>query len=247
MDDTTTGLKKTASGETPLSARAIGIRSYVVRAGRMSPLQKDALARLYEHHGLAWQPGQIVSSDLLFGPNDADKPLVVEVGFGMGDATATIALALPDTRFLALEVHAPGVGKLLSEIEEKNIHNLKVCRHDAVEVVDAMIGPNSVHGFHVFFPDPWPKKRHHKRRIMNPDFVYLMATRLVPGGYLYYVTDWEEYAEATLDVLSAEPLLHNAYDTWAERESWRPISKFERRAIVDGRPVRELKFRRKSR
>lgn len=242
MDDTFARLKMTASGETPLSERAVGIRSYVVRSGRMTALQKDALGQLYERHGVAWEPGRILNPATLFAPGDAAKPFVVEVGFGMGDATATIAEALPDARFLGLEVHAPGVGKLLSEIEQRSIHNLKLCRHDAVEVVDSMLAPGSVSGFHVFFPDPWPKKRHHKRRIMNPDFVRLMAGRLAPGGYLYFVTDWEEYAAATLAVLSAEPLLRNAYARWAERESWRPVSKFERHAIADGRPVLELKF-----
>jgi len=160
----------------------------------------------------------------------------------MGTATVAIAEALPDVAFLGLEVHAPGVGKLLSEIEARTIANLRVCRHDAVEVVDSMLAPESVDGFHVFFPDPWPKKRHHKRRIMGADFVRLMASRLKAGGYLYYVTDWEEYAEATLETMSAEPALRNAYGRWADREAWRPVTKFEQRAINDGRPIRELKF-----
>jgi tRNA (guanine-N7-)-methyltransferase len=233
-------MENTAAGMNgKLSAREIGIRSYVVRSGRMTDMQKDALARLYPLHGVAWDPDGCLDPEELFG---SICPFVVEIGFGMGSATAVIAQELPHTGFLGLEVHAPGVGKLLSEIESRGIKNLRVCRHDAVEVVESMIEPGIVDGFHVFFPDPWPKKRHHKRRIMNPGFVRLMASRLRSGGYVYFVTDWEEYAEATLEVLSAEPSLTNVYDTWATRESWRPITKFEQRAINDGRPIRELKF-----
>jgi len=205
----------------------------------MTDMQKDALVSLYPRYGVEWEPGRLLGSKALFG---RDAPFIVEIGFGMGVATAAIAEALPGTDFLGLEVHAPGVGKLLSEIEARKIGNLSVCRHDAVEVVDAMLAPGSVDGFHVFFPDPWPKKRHHKRRIMSAEFVRLLATRLKAGGYLYYVTDWEEYAEATLEVLSAEPALVNAYGKWADREPWRPVTKFEQRALRDGRPIRELKF-----
>lgn len=223
----------------PLSAREVGIRSYVVRSGRMTDMQKDALAGLYPKYGFDWDPARTL------GPLDIlgrESPFIIEIGFGMGTATADIAEALPDSAFLGLEVHAPGVGKLLSEIEARSIRNLRVCRHDAVEVVGSMIAPATVDGFHVFFPDPWPKKRHHKRRIMGAGFIGLMASRLKAGGYLYYVTDWEEYAEATLEAMSAEPTLRNAYEGWAERKPWRPITKFERRAINEGRPVRELVF-----
>jgi tRNA (guanine-N7-)-methyltransferase len=233
MEDPLAGLND------PLSARDIGIRSYVVRSGRMTVMQKDALVSLYPKYGIIWEPGRLLDAGSLFG---SSRPLVVEIGFGMGMATAAIAEALPGTGFLGLEVHAPGVGKLLSEIESRSIRNLRICRHDAVEVVDSMLAPESVDGFHVFFPDPWPKKRHHKRRIMQADFVRLMAGRLRTGGYLYYVTDWEEYAEATFEVLMSEPTLVNAYEHWATRESWRPVTKFEQRAINDGRPIRELKF-----
>lgn len=205
----------------------------------MTDMQKSALAGLYERYGVQWNPDVTVDATSLFG---SDGPFIIEVGFGMGLATAAIARSLPDSRFLGLEVHAPGVGKLLSEIAARDLQNLRVCRHDAVEVIDAMVAPRSVDGFHVFFPDPWPKKRHHKRRIMNPAFVNLMADRLKPGGYIYYVTDWEEYAVATLDVLGAQPNLANGFARWAERQPWRPVTKFEQRAINDGRPIRELYF-----
>jgi len=233
VEDTTPGLNG------PLSARDVGIRSYVIRSGRMTDMQKDALARLYERYGVNWNPGTSVDAMSLFG---SAGPFIIEIGFGMGLATAAIAQALPEARFLGLEVHAPGVGKLLSEIAAHNIQNLRVCRHDAVEVVDLMVQKSSVDGFHVFFPDPWPKKRHHKRRIMSADFVRLLADRLKPGGYIYYVTDWEEYAVATLETLRAEAALVNSTEAWAERQPWRPITKFEQRAINDGRPIRELYF-----
>lgn len=233
MEDTPAGLNDR------LSARDIGIRSYVVRASRMSDMQKDSLVRLYPRYGIAWEPGRRLDSLTLFGKA---APFVVEIGFGMGRATATIAEALPETRFLGLEVHAPGVGKLLSEIENRKIENLLLIRHDAVEVIDSMLAPEAVDGFNIFFPDPWPKKRHHKRRIMNAAFVALLASRLKRGGYLYYVTDWEEYAEVTLETLSSEPSLINTCDRWAERLPWRPVTKFEQRAINDGRPIRELLF-----
>jgi len=205
----------------------------------MTDMQKEALAGLYERHGVPWNPAVTVNAASLFG---TEAPFIVEVGFGMGLATAAIAQALPDARFLGLEVHAPGVGKLLSEIAARSIQNLRVCRHDAVEVIESMIAPQSVDGFHIFFPDPWPKKRHHKRRIMNAAFVTLLADRLKPGGYIYYVTDWEEYAVATLEVLGAQANLTNNFAPWAERQPWRPVTKFEQRAINDGRLVRELYF-----
>jgi tRNA (guanine-N7-)-methyltransferase len=209
----------------------------------MTGNQKDALQRLYRQHGVPWESGKIVNALSLFG-SGLKGPFIVEIGFGMGDATATIAECLPDTGFLGLEVHAPGVGQMLLEIERRELRNLKVCRHDAMEVVESMLAPGSVDGFHIFFPDPWPKKRHHKRRIMRQDFVRLMASRLKPGGYLYFVTDWEEYAKATLDVLGTESMLANEYDPWAARQPWRPVTKFEKRALEEGRSVRELLFRR---
>ncbi|MDX9958877.1 MAG: tRNA (guanosine(46)-N7)-methyltransferase TrmB [Spirochaetia bacterium] len=218
-------------------------RSYVIRAGHMTDRQKDALHRLYEHYGIRWESGKIVNALSLFGSEPA-RPFLVEIGFGMGDATAKIVKALPDSDFLGVEVHAPGVGQMLLEIERQSIENLRICRHDAMEVVESMLAPDSVDGFHVFFPDPWPKKKHHKRRIMRQDFVHLMTSRLKPGGYLYFVTDWEEYAKTTLEVLRSEDLLANAYDVWAERQPWRPVTKFEKRAVDEGRSIWELLFRR---
>jgi len=209
----------------------------------MTDNQIDALQKLYTRFGVPWEPGRVVDALSLFGAAP-DRPFIVEIGFGMGDATAKIAETLSGAGFFGIEVHAPGVGQMLLEIERRGLQNLKICRHDAMEVVESMLAPDSVDGFHVFFPDPWPKKKHHKRRIMRQDFVLLMASRLKPGAYLYFVTDWKEYAEATLEVLRAETLLANSYETWADREPWRPITKFEKRAADEGRPIWELVFRR---
>ncbi|OHD19468.1 MAG: tRNA (guanosine(46)-N7)-methyltransferase TrmB [Spirochaetes bacterium GWD1_61_31] len=215
------------------------LRSYVVRNGRLSEHQKAALLALYPRFGCTYHPGHNLDSVSLAG---REAPFVVEIGFGMGTATAAIAASLPETVFLGLEVHAPGVGKLLSLIGEQGLENLWLCRHDAMEVVETMLAPGSVDGFHIFFPDPWPKKRHHKRRIIRPAFVALLASRLKPDGYIYFVTDWEEYAESVLEVFRTEPLLTNRHELWAKRESWRPVTKFEQRAINDGRVIRELLF-----
>ncbi len=224
--------------ETVLTTRD-SIRSYAIRSGRLTDLHKDAIKSLYPRYGLDWTPEVKVNSLSLFGKA---APLVVEVGFGMGIATALIAERLPDTCFLGLEVHAPGIGKLLSLVSEQGLPNVKVCRHDAIEVIDSMLAPGSVHGFHIFFPDPWPKKKHHKRRIMNPAFARLLASRLETGGYIYFVSDWEEYARETLELLGAQASLRNRYEEWAPRESWRPVTKFEQRAIEEGRIIREMEF-----
>lgn len=234
---------KPLRGAGSLSSRSAGERSFVLRSGRMTEHQKDALGRLYPVYGVPYEPGTRIDPGALY--QGRSGPFVVEVGFGMGAATAHIAEALAETRFLGIEVHAPGVGKLLAEIEARRIANLLVMRHDALEVLRDMLPEGSVDGFHVFFPDPWPKKRHHKRRIMGAEFIRLMATRLREGGYLYFVTDWEEYAEWALERMEAEPLLVNAHERWAPRAPWRPTTKFERRALDEKRPIRELWFTRR--
>lgn len=230
------------SGASALSSRSAGERSFVLRSGRMTDHQKDALSRLYSVYGVPYASGSRLDPDALYPGKPG--PFVVEIGFGMGAATALIAQALPDKRFLGIEVHAPGVGKLLAEIEAQSLVNLRVIRHDALEVVRDMLPEGSVDGFHLFFPDPWPKKRHHKRRIMGAEFIRLLATRLTKGGYLYFVSDWEEYAACTLERLAAEPLLSNAHERWAPRAPWRPVTKFERRALEEERPIWELWFTR---
>jgi tRNA (guanine-N7-)-methyltransferase len=217
------------------------VRSFVLRQGRLSPAQQRALDELLPRYGLAF------ARDPLDWPRVFGRvaPVVLEIGFGMGETTAGIAAAHPEQDFVGIEVHAPGVGSLLREIDRRGLTNLRVIRHDAVEVVDAMIPIGSLAGIHVFFPDPWPKKRHHKRRLLQPAFVHALAQRLAPGGYLHAATDWADYAEYMLATLTAEPLLGNTAPAFAQRPESRPQTKFERRGERLGHPVFDLLFTRK--
>ena len=216
------------------------IRSFVVRAGRMGTGQTRALAELGPRFVLPFEP-RFIDPEAVFGRR---APLVVEIGFGMGDATAAIAQALPDTDFLGIEVHPPGVGALLKHIGEQGLENLRIVQHDAVEVLQHMIAPGSLAGVHVYFPDPWHKKRHHKRRLIQAPFVRQLAERIAPGGYLHCATDWEPYAQQMLEVLSAESLLRNTAEGFAPRPAWRPLTKFENRGLKLGHGVWDLVFRR---
>lgn len=217
------------------------IRSYVVRAGRMGTGQQRALSELAPRYVLPYtaQPADFAT---VFGRR---APLVIEIGFGMGDATAQIAAARPDTDFLGIEVHPPGVGALLQRIEERGLGNVRIVQHDAVEVLEHMVAPASLAGLHVFFPDPWHKKRHHKRRLIQGPFVVLLASRLAPGAYLHCATDWQPYAEQMLEVLSAEPTLRNRFDGYAPRPDYRPLTKFENRGLKLGHGVWDLVFERR--
>jgi tRNA (guanine-N7-)-methyltransferase len=173
-------------------------------------------------------------------------PVIVEVGFGMGETTARIAAENPGNDYLAIEVHAPGVGSLLKRIGEGGITNIRIVQHDAVEVLRNMVPESSLAAMHVFFPDPWPKKRHHKRRLLQAEFVALAASRLAPGGILHVATDWQEYAEHVLAVLRACDALANTADGFAPRPAWRPETKFERRGIALGHGVWDLVFERRT-
>ena len=219
------------------------IRSFVLRQGRMSPAQTRAYETLYPRFGLAYAPGPL-DFPQVFGRT---APVVLEIGFGMGETTARIAASLPEHDFLGLEVHAPGVGALLKLLDEGGLTNVRVLRHDAVEVVRDMIAPGSLAGIHIFFPDPWPKARHHKRRLVQAQFVTLLASRLTEGGYLHCATDWEEYGQQMLEVLSAEPLLENTAAGFAKRPDYRPLTKFENRGIRLGHQVCDVVFRRNTR
>jgi len=218
------------------------IRSFVLRQGRMSAAQQRALDTLLPHFGLPFAP-QPIDFDRVFG---RVAPRVLEIGCGMGETTARIARAMPGVDFVGVEVHAPGVGSLLRLIALHALANLRVIRHDAVEVVAAMIPPHSLAGIHVFFPDPWPKKRHHKRRLLKPAFVHELALRLTPGGYLHVATDWEEYAQEILATLGAEPLLENTVPGFASRPDYRPLTKFEARGLDLGHGVWDVIFRRRA-
>jgi tRNA (guanine-N7-)-methyltransferase len=167
-------------------------------------------------------------------------PLVIEIGFGMGIATALVAEKNPGTNYLGLEVYRPGIGRLLWEIGQRDLKNIRIIEHDAVEVLGKMIPPGSVEGFHIFFPDPWPKKRHHKRRLVTRPFTDALAERLRPGGYVYMVTDWENYADWALAELSATPGLSNPHSGFAPPRDWRPKTKFEEKGLAKDHRVREL-------
>ena len=212
----------------------------MLRSGRISPAQQRALETLFPEYGIPFAPA-LLDLDATFGRS---APHVLEIGFGMGETTAQIAADRPHEDFLGIEVHPPGVGSLLRQIDERGLANLRVIRHDAVEVVAAMIPPGSLAGIHVFFPDPWPKKRHHKRRLLTPAFVHELALRLAPEGTLHVATDWEEYAQEILAVLSAEPLLANTSADFAARPRYRPLTKFENRGLKLGHRVRDLIFSR---
>jgi tRNA (guanine-N7-)-methyltransferase len=221
--------------------RRAPIRSFVLRAGRMGPGQQRALQELGPRFVLPYAP-QPLDLDATFGRH---APRVLEIGFGMGDATAQVAAAQPGTDFIGIEVHAPGVGALLKRIGELALSNLRLIQHDAVPVLEHMIPPHSLAGVHLWFPDPWHKKKHHKRRLVQPAFVDLLASRLAPGGYLHCATDWQPYAEQMLQVLSAAPGLANSADAaagYAPRPPWRPLTKFEARGLRLGHGVWDLVF-----
>jgi tRNA (guanine-N7-)-methyltransferase len=224
----------------PRAERRRGIRSYVLRQGRMSVAQKRAYDQLFAQYAVPFSE-QPLDLEALFGRR---APTIVEIGFGMGETTAAIAQAHPENNYLGIEVHSPGVGSLLKLIGERALANVRIVQHDAVQVVEHMIAPGTLAGLHVFFPDPWPKKRHHKRRLIQPPFVHLLASSLAPGGYLHLATDWEEYAQQMLDVLNREPLLINTVPDYAPRPDHRPLTKFEQRGRKLGHPVWDLVFRR---
>ncbi|MGZ5039193.1 MAG: tRNA (guanosine(46)-N7)-methyltransferase TrmB [Usitatibacter sp.] len=219
------------------------IRSYVLRQGRYSPAQQRAFAELMPRFGISWRAEPLDFASV-FG---RQAPVVAEVGFGMGETTARIAADNPDKDYLAIEVHSPGVGSLLKQVEAAGLSNVRIVQHDAAEVMRDMIAPGSLAAIHVFFPDPWPKKRHHKRRLLQPAFVELAATRLAPGGVLHVATDWRDYAEQVLEVLRATRGLENTAEGFASRPAWRPETKFERRGLKLGHGVWDLVFERTAR
>jgi len=189
-------------------------------------------------------------ADLPAGAIDFDRwfgrsaPVVLEIGSGMGEATAALANASPEINHVAVEVYAAGLGQLMLRAENSSLRNLRLLRGDAVELLQRHIGVDSLAEVRIFYPDPWPKKKHHKRRLLQPEFTQLLATRLVPGGIVHLATDWQHYAEQMLEVCTAEPLLRNRFDGWAPRPEERPVTKFEQRAEQDGRVTRDLIFER---
>jgi tRNA (guanine-N7-)-methyltransferase len=218
------------------------IRSFVLRQGRFSPGQQRAYEMLMPRFGVPFSPA-FVDLEAVFGRK---APKILEIGFGMGETTARIAAEHPENDYLGVEVHIPGVGALLKRIDELALTNIRVIRHDAVEVVNAMLAPASLAGIHLFFPDPWPKKRHHKRRLLQPAFAELLASRLAPGGYLHAATDWQEYAEHMLATLSQVASLENPHGGFAVRPAARPETKFETRGRRLGHDSWDVIFRRQT-
>jgi tRNA (guanine-N7-)-methyltransferase len=214
------------------------IRSFGTRRGHLSGAQRQAHETLLPRYGVPEHPERI-DAPTLFGRR---APLVLEIGFGMGHTSAEIAAQRADTDFIGVEVYTPGVGSLLRQIETRGLNNLRVIQQDAVEVLRDRIAPDTLDGVHVYFPDPWPKARHHKRRLIQPPLVHLLAQRIAPGGYLHCATDWQPYAEQMLAVLQAEPLLVNTAEDYAPRPSWRPLTKFEHRGLKLGHGVWDLIF-----
>ena len=225
------------------------IRSFVLRQGRVSNAQQRCYDTLMPRYGIPYsaQPLDLAQA---FGRT---APMILEIGFGMGETSAVIAHEHPQNDYLAIEVHTPGVGSLLKQIGEMNLANIRIIQHDAVEVLRDMIPDNALNGVHIFFPDPWHKKRHNKRRLIQAAFVALLVQKLKPacpefgrkGGYIHVATDWRDYAEQVLAVLSAEPLLQNTVMDYAPRPAYRPLTKFERRGLRLGHGVWDLVFWRK--
>jgi len=218
------------------------IRSFALRRGRVTQAQRRAWEEILPRLAIAYRPAPL-DLDAAFGRR---APTVLEIGFGMGETTAAIAAARPEVNFLGVEVFAAGIGALARRADELKLANLRIVQHDAVEVVRDMIGADSLAGVHVFFPDPWPKARHHKRRLIAPAFVALLASRIAPGGYLHCATDWENYAQRMLEVLSAEPLLANLHNGYAPAPAnplaARPTTKFHARGERLGHGVWDLVF-----
>ena len=217
------------------------IRSFVLRAGRVGPGQARALAELGPQF-LAPYQSQPLDLENLFG---RDAPKILEIGFGMGEGMADIASAHPENDYLGVEVHTPGVGALLKQLGERGLSNVRIIQHDAVEVLSHMLALASLAGAHIFFPDPWHKTRHHKRRLIQPPLVRLLASRLQADGYLHLATDWEDYAVQMLEVLRAEPTLVNTATGYAPRPASRPLTKFEARGLRLGHGVWDLLFNRR--
>ncbi|MBR7799940.1 tRNA (guanosine(46)-N7)-methyltransferase TrmB [Undibacterium fentianense] len=214
------------------------IRSFVTRAGRLSEAQAKAIELLGPKFMLPYQKDHL-DFDIVFG---RQAPTIFEIGFGMGETSAKISSLMPEKNFIGVEVHTPGVGNLLKLTEAAGLQNQRVIQHDAYEVLINMIAPASLAGVHVFFPDPWHKARHNKRRLIQGPLVALLASRLQTGAYIHCATDWEEYAVQMLEVLSNEPSLKNTADGYAPRPEYRPVTKFENRGLKLGHGVWDLVF-----
>jgi tRNA (guanine-N7-)-methyltransferase len=214
------------------------LKSYVIRSGHFTDAQKKAYSSLAESYVIPFTEEKIDYKKIF--ANTANVTL--EIGFGMGVTTAEIAQANPDKNYIGMEVHRPGIGRLLWEIEKRSLSNIRIIEYDAVFAVEKMIPEASLEAIHIFFPDPWPKKRHRKRRLVQRPFTETLANRLKPGGYLYMVTDWEDYALHAIEELNATASLKNAYESFALPQKWRPVTKFEQKGLTKDHVIREIYF-----
>jgi tRNA (guanine-N7-)-methyltransferase len=216
------------------------IRSFIRRQGRITQGQQLALDNHWDRYCL--DPNADYDLSQVFGRS---APLIVEIGFGSGDSLAKMAAANPDKDYIGIEVHRPGVGHLMLLLDQLGLTNVRIYCHDAIEIIERKIADNSLAGVHLFFPDPWPKKKHHKRRIVRPSFVELLARKLQPGGYFHAATDWQNYAESMLEVLSAGTGISNSSNAgdYCERPDYRPLTRFEQRGMRLGHGVWDLIFR----
>ena len=217
------------------------IRSYILRQGRITAAQTKAIQENLKKHAIVFENQPIDFNDAF---QNRSGELVLEIGFGMGTSTAEIAKANPNKNYIAIEVHSPGVGNLIKLIQENDIFNLKIIQHDAVEVLNTMIKNDSLDGIHIFFPDPWPKKRHHKRRLIQESFLKLMAQKIKQSGYLHIATDWEDYALWIIDLLDKETLLQRTSEDFFRKPDYRPLTKYENRGIKLGYKVWDMIYRR---
>lgn len=218
------------------------IKSYAIRNNVLDRENEELVLRSYKKYGVFFDENERLGSQYLFGN---DKPLVIEIGFGMGTSTYQIAEKNPEYNYLGLEVYLDGVVRLLKSLDEKGLDNLKIMRFNAVDVLKQMVDDSSIDGFHIFFPDPWPKKKHHKRRLIQTPFVTLLASKLKKDGYLYLVTDWCEYSDWMMEVLLKEESLKNKFEAFAPHQIWRPETKFERKGLEKDYEIRELYFLKK--
>ena len=212
------------------------VRSYVLRGRNYGESEKQTVRKYLEKHAIFYKDS-FLDWEELFGNS---KPVVIEIGFGMGDTTKTIALQRPEYNYIGIEVFLEGFIKLLKQIGDNGIDNLRIMRFNAVDVLNHMVKDGSVSGFHVFFPDPWPKKKHHKRRLMSTSFLNLLSTKLVPGGYIYMATDWEPYAQEVLENAEQTETLENPYGGFSPPVPWRPVTKFEQKGLDKDHRICEI-------
>jgi len=212
------------------------LRSYVIRSGHFTDAQKKAYTSLAEKFVIPFMEEKLDYKKVF----DNAGNVTLEIGFGMGVTTAEIAQVNPDKNYIGMEVHRPGIGRLLWEIEKRSLSNIRIIEYDAIYAVEKMIPQDSLEAIHIFFPDPWPKKRHRKRRLVQRPFTETLANRLKPGGYLYMVTDWEDYALYALEELTATASLKNAYENFAPPQEWRPVTKFEQKGLTKEHVIREI-------